>query len=74
MTQVDCPSCGAEFDASEEALFLFNRFYCSACNALLEVIEEEPLIIEAIDGDEFDAEELDAEADEVAVDDDWDED
>lgn len=64
MIKVECPECGEQFETDADALFLFNRFYCSACDVLLEVIEEDPLVLEAIDEDFYDAED-------GAEDDDW---
>jgi peptide subunit release factor 1 (eRF1) len=61
--KVECPECGEQFEVSPDALLLFNRFYCSACDAPLEVVEEQPLILQAIDEDYDDSEE--------EADDDW---
>ena len=59
MVKVECPECGEQFETDADVLFLFNRFYCSLCDALLEVVEEEPLVLEVVDeeyseGDEED--------------------
>ena len=59
MVKVECPECGEQFETDADVLFLFNRFYCSRCDALLEVVEEEPLVLEVVDeeyseGDEED--------------------
>ncbi len=63
MIKVECPECGAQFETEASALFLFNRFYCSHCDALLEVVEEDPLVLDVVD-EEYD----DSEGEE---DDDW---
>jgi hypothetical protein len=62
--KVECPECGEQFETGPNALFLFNRFYCSLCDALLEVIEEDPIVLEAIDEEYLDPED-------EAEDDDW---
>jgi len=62
--RVVCPECGEQFETEADALFLFHRFYCSACDALLEVVEEDPLVLEAVD-EEFYA------AEDEMEDDDW---
>jgi len=58
-----CPECGEPFEVDPQVLFLMNRFYCSLCDALLEVIEEEPIVIDiAVAGprdDEADEEDAD---------------
>jgi len=54
--RVECPECGEQFETESEALFLFNRIYCSACDALLEVIEEDPLVLEVVDEEYHDSE------------------
>jgi len=59
VVKVECPECGEQFETDADVLFLFNRFYCSLCDALLEVVEEEPLVLEVVDeeyseGDEED--------------------
>ena len=59
MVKVECPECGEQFETDAGVLFLFNRFYCSLCDALLEVVEEDPLVLEVVDeeyseGDEED--------------------
>jgi len=51
VVKVECPECGEQFETESDSLFLFNRLYCSACDALLEVIEEDPLVLEAVDED-----------------------
>ena len=56
MIRVVCPECGEQFETDADALFLFNRFYCLACEALLEVIEEDPLVLEAIDEEYYESE------------------
>ena len=56
MVKVECPECGQGFEAESDVLFLFNRINCSLCDALLEVIEEEPLVLEAVDEEYYDSE------------------
>lgn len=64
MIQVECPECGERFEVESNVLFLLNRFYCSVCDVMLEVIEEEPLVLDVVD-EEF------LEDDDVDEDDDW---
>lgn len=64
MIKVECPECGEQFETASNVLFLFNRFHCSLCDALLEVIEEDPLVLETIDEEYLDSED-------EAEDDDW---
>ena len=68
MIKVECPECGEQFEAESDALFLFNRLYCSACDALLEVIEEDPLVLEVVDEDYSDAEDAEEEEEDTWAD------
>ena len=65
MIRVECPECGEQFEVASNVVFLSNRFYCSVCDALLEVIEEDPVILEVVDEGAFDDEE------EIEQDEDW---
>ncbi len=56
MIRVECPECGEQFETESDVLFLFNRFYCSHCDALLEVIEEDPLVLDVVDEEYYDSE------------------
>ena len=49
MIDVECPECGGQFKVAPEATTLLNRFYCTLCDALIEVIEEDPLILDLVD-------------------------
>jgi len=60
---VECPECGERFEVDSNVVFLSNRFYCSVCDTLLEVIEEDPIILDVVDEGAFDDEE-DVEQDE----------
>jgi lysine biosynthesis protein LysW len=68
VTQIECPECGARFEVDPSVVFLSNRFYCSVCDALLEVLEEEPLILESVEDASLEEDNLDLADDEV-----WDE-
>ena len=50
MTRVECPECGEQFEVDAGILVLSNRLYCSVCDALLEVIDEEPVVLDVVDG------------------------
>jgi len=54
--KVECPECGEQFETDADVLSLFNRFYCSLCDALLEVVEEDPLVLEVVDEEYSDSE------------------
>jgi len=56
VTKVKCPECGGEFETEQEVLTLLNRFDCLLCDALLKVIEEEPLVLDVVDQDYLDSE------------------
>jgi peptide subunit release factor 1 (eRF1) len=56
--KVECPECGEQFETESNVLFLFNQIYCSACDAPLEVIEEEPLVLQVIDEKRDDFEDM----------------
>ncbi len=68
MSKVICPVCDASFDADKDELSLFGRIRCEECDALLEVVDEDPLRLEWIEeDDDFDEDEdLDEEDDEDA--------
>lgn len=59
MIKVECPECGKQFETEPDVLFLFNRFYCSLCDALLEVVEEEPLVLDVVDEEYYDSDDED---------------
>ncbi len=63
MTRVECPECGERFETPKEVLYLFHRLACSACDALLEVIEEDPLLLDVVE-EEY-------EEDDILEDDEW---
>jgi lysine biosynthesis protein LysW len=58
-----CPVCDAGLDLDKDELGLFNRLRCEECEALLEVVDEDPIRLEWIEEDDDfeDDEELDAE-------------
>jgi lysine biosynthesis protein LysW len=61
-----CPVCDAALDLDKDELSLFNRLRCEECEALLEVVDEDPIRLEWIEEDDDfeDDEELDAEEEE----------
>ncbi len=61
-----CPVCDAALELDKDELSLFNRLRCEECEALLEVIDEDPVRLEWIEEDDDfeDDEELDADEEE----------
>jgi lysine biosynthesis protein LysW len=66
VSKIVCPVCDAALDLDKDELGLFNRLRCEECEALLEVVEEDPIRLEWIEEeDDFEEdEELDAEEEE----------
>ncbi|MDD4904130.1 MAG: hypothetical protein PHV11_01205 [Candidatus Bipolaricaulis sp.] len=66
MSKIVCPVCDATFEVDKEELCLFNRLRCEECEALLEVIDEDPVRLEWIEEDDDldDEEDLDEEEEE----------
>jgi len=62
---VECPECGERFAVGSDVVSLSNRFYCSVCDALLEVIEEDPVVLDVVDEGGLDDDE------DVEQDEDW---
>ena len=46
MSKTICPVCNA--DIKVKSIYLFNQVRCPECNALLEVVEENPLKLEEV--------------------------
>jgi lysine biosynthesis protein LysW len=45
-----CPVCGKSISLQSDEAVLYERIYCPHCDSLLEVIDEDPLMLdEAID-------------------------
>ena len=59
MIDIECPECGGRFEVAADVATLLNRFYCTLCDALIEVIGEDPLILDLVDDDLFDSEDED---------------
>jgi len=49
MTSVVCPSCGKGFRLDEDEAVLYERTTCPHCDALLEVIDENPPLLEEVE-------------------------
>jgi lysine biosynthesis protein LysW len=66
VTKIVCPVCDAALDLDKDELSLFNRLRCEECEALLEVVDEDPIRLEWIEEDDDfeDDEELDADEEE----------
>jgi lysine biosynthesis protein LysW len=65
VSKILCPVCDAALDLDKDEVSLFNRLRCEECEALLEVVDEDPVRLEWVEEeDEFeDDEELDADED-----------
>jgi peptide subunit release factor 1 (eRF1) len=68
MIEVVCPECGVENMYREEDLSLYARVHCEACGAVLEVIEEDPPVLEVaedllLDDEDDDEDDYDDESD-----------
>jgi len=48
MPKAPCPACGKSVTVHEDDALLYERVTCEHCDALLEVIDEEPLMLEEI--------------------------
>lgn len=64
--KIACPVCDAALDLDKDELGLFNRLRCEECEALLEVVDEDPIRLEWIEEDDDfeDDEELDVDDEE----------
>jgi len=51
MPKAICPICDANIRVDPEEAYLYNRVRCSHCDALLEIVEEDPLELEEIPDD-----------------------
>lgn len=49
MVEVVCPGCGVKDTFQKAELTLYNQITCDACGATLEVVEEDPLVVEVAD-------------------------
>jgi lysine biosynthesis protein LysW len=46
MPRGTCPACGKGFRLDEDEAVLYSRVYCPNCDAPLDVIDEDPLMLE----------------------------
>jgi len=67
MMNVRCPVCGEEFEVDPNLVFPLNRFYCAVCNMLLEVLEDDPIVLNPIDDDDFEEEDMVEDADGAGI-------
>ena len=51
MPKAVCPVCGKNVTVNEEDAVLYERVNCPHCDALLEVIDEDPMILDEIFAD-----------------------
>lgn len=49
MIELICPECGVENMYRESDLSLYEQVSCEACGALLEVVEEDPYVLELVE-------------------------
>ncbi len=66
-----CPVCDAALDLDKDELSLFNRLRCEECEALLEVVDEDPVRLEWVEEEDDFEDEDDVDADEEDEDDDY---
>jgi uncharacterized protein YbaR (Trm112 family) len=71
MSKIICPVCDAAFDVDKDELSLFHRLRCEECDALLEVIDENPVRLEWIEEEEDLEEDEDEDLDEEEEEDDF---
>jgi lysine biosynthesis protein LysW len=50
MVEITCPECGAKSKFQKEELTSFGRVECEGCGVVLEVVEEDPLRVEVVEG------------------------
>ena len=50
MPSATCPVCGKGFRIDPDQAVLYEQISCPACDANLEIIDEDPIILEDIDG------------------------
>jgi len=48
MPKAACPLCGKSVTMEEDDAMLFERVTCPHCDALLEVIDEDPLMLDEV--------------------------
>ena len=48
MPKVACPVCGKNVAVHEDEALLYERFSCPNCDAMLEVIDEDPLMLDEV--------------------------
>jgi lysine biosynthesis protein LysW len=69
--KIVCPVCDAALDLDKDELGLFNRLRCEECEALLEVVEEDPIRLEWIEEEDDSEEDEELDSEEEEEDDDY---
>jgi lysine biosynthesis protein LysW len=69
VSKTTCPVCDAALDLDKDELSLFNRLRCEECEALLEVVDEDPIRLEWIEEDDDFEDEEEPDVDEEEDDD-----
>jgi len=49
MIELICPECGVENMYRESDLTLYEQVHCETCGALLEIVEEDPYVLEVVE-------------------------
>jgi lysine biosynthesis protein LysW len=49
MPRATCPACGKGFRLEGDEAVLYGRVYCPNCDAQLEVIDENPVMLEELE-------------------------
>jgi lysine biosynthesis protein LysW len=71
VSKIACPVCDATLDLDKDELSLWNRLRCEECEALLEVVDEDPIRLEWIEEDDDFEDDEDLDTDEDDEDDDY---
>ena len=54
MQTVPCPVCESDLMLDEDDTTLHAQVYCGECGSVFEVIKESPIVLEALEDDDFD--------------------
>lgn len=49
MPSVTCPACGKGFQLGSEEAMLYETVTCPRCDAILEVIDEDPIMLDVME-------------------------
>jgi lysine biosynthesis protein LysW len=49
MPSAVCPACGKNIRVDEDQAYLYERIMCPSCDAELEVVDENPIVLEEVE-------------------------